>query len=234
MEADEKRVETILTNFFRTKQEKTGPVDCPAEEELASYLSGGLIEERKNIVESHLAECTICMDTLIVSYRAQEDANVAAVPQWLMAKAQRLFQPVPTTRVIFDLALRLTKGALELVKTSGQFVPMAVPASVRGQEKSTNAHVIQVVKEIAGLRIGVAAENAEPGTCEVVVRVEEPNGKPADGIRVSLDSDGREQASYVTREGRAVFDRLPQGEYNLRISSLEAPIGTIQLKIEET
>ena len=49
---------------------------------------------------------------------------------------------------------------------------------------------------------------------------------------MSLFSGDREQASYLTKQGEAVFDRIPQGEYSLALSEAGAPVGMIRLKME--
>jgi hypothetical protein len=75
-------------------------------------------------------------------------------------------------------------------------------------------------------------ERIETDLCQVVVNVSGLEGTVAEGVRISLLSGGREQASYVTRQGEAVFDRIPQGEYNLALSEAGAPVGMIRLKME--
>jgi hypothetical protein len=81
-------------------------------------------------------------------------------------------------------------------------------------------------------KVVMEVERVEANLSQVVVSVSGEEGKPAQGIRVSLLADGREQASYVTRQGEAVFDRIPPGEYNLALSAAGNPIGTIRLRME--
>ena len=56
---------------------------------------------------------------------------------------------------------------------------------------------------------------------------------PTDGLRLSLLAGGREQASYLARQGMAIFDRISPGDYHLAITEANAPVGSIRLTIKE-
>jgi hypothetical protein len=56
---------------------------------------------------------------------------------------------------------------------------------------------------------------------------------PADDIRLSLLAGGREQASYLARQGTVIFDRISPGDYHLAISENNVPLGSIRLTIKE-
>ena len=50
-------------------------------------------------------------------------------------------------------------------------------------------------------------------------------GSVADGIRLSLLSGEREQASYLARQGSAIFEGIPHGEYRLVVAESGVPLG---------
>ena len=74
-------------------------------------------------------------------------------------------------------------------------------------------------------------ELIEEGICQVVAHVTEGQGNPADGLRLSLISGGREQASFLTRGGEVVFDRIPVGDYSIALFESGTPVGTIKLAL---
>ena len=57
-------------------------------------------------------------------------------------------------------------------------------------------------------------------------------GAGRDALRVTLLAGEREQASYLTKGGQAVFEGLSKGEYSLVISQAATSLGTIRLVIE--
>jgi hypothetical protein len=92
---------------------------------------------------------------------------------------------------------------------------------------------VEVQRDIGGYRIEVEVEHVKGGLCDVAVRVKGQDGKAVDGLRLSLFAEGREQASYLTRQGQAVFDGVSEGEYSLTLTDRSGSAGTILLKINE-
>jgi hypothetical protein len=50
-------------------------------------------------------------------------------------------------------------------------------------------------------------------------------------VRLSLSSGDREQASFLTRAGVVVFDRIAPGEYGIAVSESGAVVGRIKLSL---
>lgn len=232
---NEEQIGRFFRDLLSRWREKTRRAGCPDEESLAGYLGGLLTEDTRRGVEAHLAECTVCLDDLVAVQKAAQDYEPERVPQRVIDRAMVLVPPIPGQESFLDLAVRFVKGSLELVRTSGQLVdPFATaPVGIRGRPKPSESSILQVEKEIGRLKVAVEVELIETGLCQVAVKVMEDRGRPAEGIRLGLFSGGREQASYLTRLGKAVFDRIPQGEYNLAISDSGASVGRIRLRIME-
>jgi hypothetical protein len=131
----------------------------------------------------------------------------------------------------FEFVVRLTKDSLELVSTSGQPILTPAPLGVRRGAKHPKPGIVQVKKEMGRFKVTAEVERVETGLCQIVVEVRDEGERPVDGLRVSLISRGREQASYLTRRGRASFDQVARGEYNLPISDPGGVLGTIQIKV---
>ncbi len=231
----EERIGKILGQLLTLERRRVGRARCPDEEGMANYLGGLLAEDSRKGIEAHLAECTVCLDDLVVVHKAAQDYETERVPQRVIDRVMALVPPIPGQESFLDLVVRLVKGSLELGRTSGQWVdPLATaPVGIRGRPKPPESSILQVEKEIGKFKVAVEVELVEPGLCQVVARVKGEEGMGAEGVRLTLISSGREQASYLTRQGEAVFDRVPMGEYNLAISDSGTPVGTVRLQLTE-
>jgi hypothetical protein len=227
--ADEK-IEGIFRNFLSRRRLTTIRTNCPNEEILASYLSRLLEDEEAAQLEAHLAQCSRCVEDVVAVYKSSQEAGGKKVRQQVIDRAMSLASGGP---YVFDLVIRLIKNSLELVSTSGQLVSTRAPLTVRSKPERSDITILRVEKELAEFKVTLKVEHVEAGLCQLEVRTEAEGKKPVEGIRLSLFSGGREQASYLARRGQAVFDRLPPGTYNLALSDSGTPVGTIRLGLTE-
>lgn len=230
---NEEQIEQILRRLASRAQLAGDRVGCPDEERLAGYLSGGLDEKDRNQLEQHLTCCSFCVSELVAVNRAANDADAAPVPRWLMERAMGLVKPVATGRVL-ELVVKLVRDTVELVSSAGEWMVPLTPQPVfaRGQSAPSASSILQLERALDGHRIGVEVEQVESGVCQVVVSVAGADGAPEDGVRLTLLKDEREQASYLTRQGQAVFEGIASGSYDLTISQGPTSLGTLKLKIE--
>lgn len=231
IERDKKEVERILHRLLTRRGQRAERAGCPPEEDLAGYLSGTFPEHGKSDVEAHFADCSFCLEEVIAAYKAAQESCPEEARRQLVERVMALVPVAQAGPAFFDLVVRLVKDSVELVSTTGRLIPTAAPVGVRGKPKSLEAALLQLEKEMGRLKVGVEVEAVEAGLCEVIVRVKDAGGRAAEGIRLTLFSKGREQASYLTRQGEAVFDRIPQGEYNLAVSDSGTSVGTVRLRI---
>lgn len=233
MEQGGERLERILRRLLTRRGKVGGRDDCPNEEDLASYLEGSFAGDVRNRAEVHLADCSFCLEEAISAYQAAQASHPQTVRQQLVEKVLALI-PVPRIGPVFlDLVVRLLNDSIELVSTSGRSIPTTVPIGIRGKPRPLQATLLRVEKEMGKLKVAVEVERVEAGLCAVVVRVEEGAGRAAEGIRLTLFSGSREQASYLTRQGETVFDRIRLGNYNLAVLDSGVLLGTIRLRIME-
>jgi hypothetical protein len=230
---DEKEMETILYRLWSSQREESGRADCIAEEVLGEYLSGLLGEETQRTIEAHLAACSACADDLVAAYKAPQDSTEELCPQQLVDRALALIPAEEGGEDFLDLVVRLVLDSLELMTTSGQLVSATASAQVRGKEKSTDNGILQVKKDLGEFEVTVEVERTESDLCQVAVMVKPKNGSAAEGLRLSLVSGGREQASYLARQGAVTFDRIPPGDYRLKVSDSGRSVGSIRLTIKE-
>jgi len=232
IDLNEEQVGRILAYLIAQKP-SNGRVGCPDEETLASYLAGGLTPTICEETETHLAQCTACLDDLSTAYSSMLGEEKETVPQALIAKAMALVPQTAQEEGFFDMVIRLARGSLELVSTTGQLVEVPGLAGVRGKPETPSTAILQVEKEMGRFKVAVEVEPVEDEMCQLAVTVSAGGGLPADGIRLNLLAGGREQASYLARQGTAIFDRVSPGDYRLAISEANAPLGSIRLTIKE-
>lgn len=232
VERDEEQIGRLFGLFLLSRTRKqSSRIGCLNEESLAAYLHGDLNAARRREIEEHLAACAFCVDELVAAHQAGQQSEFDTVPQSVL---QRVIGLIPSTRKqidVLNLVVRLLRDTVELVTTSGEHVLVAIPAGVRG--KSPGPRTLQVAKDLDKVRVTVEVERTEADLCQVTVNVTPTAGAITDGLRLSLLSGDREQASYLARQGTVIFDRIPPGEYQLAVFESGNSLGAIGLTIEE-
>ena len=232
IDPNEEQLGRILA-YLVAQKPRNGRAGCPDEETLASYLADVLTPSMGEEMETHLAQCTACLDDLSAAYTSMRGDEKETVPEALIAKAMALVPHVDREEGFFDMVVRLARGSLELVSTTGQLVEVPGLAGVRGKLESPGTTILQAEKEMGRFKVAVEVEPVEDELCQLAVTVRGGEALPADSIRLSLLAGGREQASYLARQGTAIFDRIPPGDYRLAISEANAALGSIRLTIKE-
>jgi hypothetical protein len=232
IDPNEEQLGKILAYLLFQKR-RNGRAGCPDEEILASYLAGGLTPTTSEEVETHLAQCTACLDELSAAHSSILGDEKETMPEALIAKAMALVPQAAREEGFFDMVVRLARGSLELVSTTGRLVEVPGLAGVRGKPESPGTTILQVEKEVGRFKVAVEVEPVEDELCQLAVAVRAGGASPADGIRLSLLAGEREQASYLARQGTAIFDRVSPGDYRLAITENNLPLGSIRLTIKE-
>jgi len=233
IDLNEEQLGTILA-YLLAQKPRNGRAGCPDEEALASYLAGSLTPSTGQEMETHLSQCTACLDDLSAAYSSMLGDDKETVPEALIANAMALIPQTAQEEGFFDMVIRLARGSLELVSTTGLLVEVPGLAGVRGKPETQGTAILQVEKEMGRFKVAVEVEPVEDELCQLAVTVSAGGGLPADGIRLNLLAGGREQASYLARQGTAIFDRVSPGDYRLAISEANAPLGSIRLTIKES
>jgi hypothetical protein len=233
IERDDDFLVRLLRRLPQIMPGRQGRSGCPEEEALAVYLSGASSEADNAVVENHLASCAYCLDELLAVRHAAQNEAGAAAPAKAVARAMTLRAKPKLTSELFNLVVGLARDSLELISTSGQLVMPALAAEVRGKAKAGGAGILRIEKTLGELQIAVEVERLDGNLCQVAVNVT-PHGKPAaDGLRLSLFSGAREQASFLARQGSVIFERVAPGKYHLAVSAAGGALARIGLTIQE-
>ena len=230
-------VEEFLGRLLRRPPQREGgwnlPVGCPGEESLAAYLDGGLSELAQGEMENHLADCRHCLDQFLAAEAAVQDRHEARVPTKLTDRAMALMPQFNSIGDVFTIVVEFVRDSLSLVSTSGNLVVSTPAAQIRGKDNSADIPMLQIESALGELQVAVEIERLEGDLCQVVVNVKTSADALADGLRFSLLSGNREQASYLARQGSATFERIPPGEYELAVFESGHSLGAIRLTIKE-
>src|SRR5262245_34296562 len=215
---NDEQIERMVRRLLARSRQRNERTSCPNEESVAEYLSGALTDQARSKLEEHFAGCFFCLNEIAAVSRAEHDSDTSVVPRWLMERAMGLVNPAATGRVV-ELVVKLVRDTVELVSSAREWkVPLTPqPVFARSRAAPTASSILQVERELDGHRVAVEVEQVESGICQVVVNVATVDGTPEDGVRLTLLSGEREQASYLTRQGQAVFECIAKGSYELGI-----------------
>lgn len=226
-------VEVVLHRLLKAQRERTSGTACLGDELLAEYLTGRPSEEIRNAVEAHATVCASCTDTLVAAYKSAQTFVDQMPSQSLVDKAKALIHRGTAPENWLDLVVTLVLDSIRLVGTSGRVIQAVAPIGIRGKGKSPGTSILRVEKQVEKFTAVVEVERLGGDLCQVAVTVKLRNGAIQDNIRLSLMSGEREQASYLARQGSAIFDRIPPGDYRLRVSDSGGSMGSIRLTIKE-
>ena len=216
---------------------------CPPEEILALYVEGGLDEEEKCKVTEHLSFCSGCLDTVLIESRIARESSVAEQPVRLrpevLRRAKDLVGP-GLDKILFDLVVRVYRGAMEVVHSTLAPVPLAyqpVPAAVRrGAEEREEAQSLRMEKSFEGISAEVEVTSPQEGRWNIRTLLRGPEGGGAPkAIRVTLKDlvQHKELQSSVARSGLATFPDLPAGDYGLEIKNKGRVVGELSLRLSD-
>src|SRR5258706_11534903 len=220
----------------RQPQQEAGlnlPNRCPEDESIAAYLDGGLSYATADEIETHLTDCSSCLEHFLAAKEAALAGDDARVPTKIMERAMALMPESESKGDVFNIVVGFVQDSIALIATSGRLILPTPAAQIRGKDKSADISMLQIESTLGELQIGVEIERLESKLCQIVVSVKAADGVLADGLRFSLLSGEREQASYLARQGTTTFDRIPPGEYQLAVTESGKPLGVIDLTIKE-
>jgi hypothetical protein len=202
---------------------------CPDEEVLADYLNGLLTTHARADLEGHLADCSLCTDELVAAYAAGHEMEIEQSPEFLVEKVKGF---VPGKKSVFDLVVRLTRDAIELIRASGPVTWPVFTIPIRGDASPSAGKVLQISKAMGRFNITVELEAGKVAMCQFDVRVKDELGRAVEGVRLTLSSEGREQASFLTPpNGEIVFERILPADYQLAVLDGGGLVGAIELSL---
>lgn len=202
---------------------------CPDEERLAEYATGRLPKELLPDVEAHLGECDSCLDEVIFLKnlsRAPQKTSTLSVPahvtDGMVMQISKAPAPCPSPvspAFTPEKTLIRIKGFLRRIRNRlfpDAFFKEGLYA-LRGSRQNHRDHLGVFHMKKSGIRI--QAQTAPDTDNVFVIRICAENPAAEEGNnRISLVKEGREMASLPLVNGYAVFEDIPEGEYDILVS----------------
>ena len=222
VERDDREVKRLLSEI-----KEQGQV-CPDFVELAEFLDGGLDTAEEEKIRSHLANCSSCLEKVRIGLRLEDEVTGSA-DEAILNLAKSLFKPTLIQR--FKSLLKyiikdrfLTKGQ---ISTEPAFAFRGIsPARV-------SLGLNRYFQEFGPYKAEVEVEEIEKGKWQIGVFVEERDGnKPVKGIRVSISDYGQILESLILEDGKAVFEPVFQGRYQIGFHSRGCFLGGLSINLK--
>jgi len=203
----------------------------PDEEAFACYIDGRLGIEEKKKIEGHITRCASCSQILSFSLgmgmELPED-----VPQEFIDMAKGL---VKEKALVFEISAQIKNGILELISASGDILidQELVPVSLlRSRNIKGFKDEVTLFKDLKDIRVElkIRVKSARKANFEVLVS-DRYTSKPLKEVRISLLKNGIEMESYLSDIGKALFENIQFGRYEIEISSLQKKAGIIILDL---
>ncbi|MBC8412960.1 MAG: hypothetical protein ISR96_05685 [Nitrospira sp.] len=223
-------LEKKLKAFFRTKHNHgidNTDSHCLSEETMAGYIEGSLPDDNKLAAESHLADCSGCLEKSIIYRRVFTEAEKAAMtsaPSSIAERTKKAFRE--KTCELAAIAVSFTRDIVSILSDSAGictvFHPEAIPQ--RGGRMGLSDAVL-IKHNIGIIPTEITIEQTSIGRFDILLSCRQPSG-----IRVSLFEKNRELRCSALAE-KLFLEDLPPADYELAFSKDGERIGGLQLRI---
>jgi hypothetical protein len=205
----------------------------PDEETFACFLEDKLSPEEEEKIRAHLLACDTCAEIFSLQLKLKT-GQLEDVPQGLIAQAKDLVQAAHEAPLL-EIFLKLKEKALEVINTTGDVLvgQELVPAPLlRSRQIKDFKDEVIILKDFQDLRIEVKVEGCGTKAFNVTVTVKEKSTqKIIKDLRVTLIKDDLELESFLTDNGKVIFEHVLIGKYTLEISSVENKLACVLLDI---
>jgi len=214
---------------------------CIAPEVLVDYaepckpLAASLIKS----IETHLSLCPTCKKEYDCLMQLQEEK--VPQPDFIeMAQGEKEFlhmvsrQRSLAARFLTDLIRKIeavTTQWKEQIQdwSAGIFSPQPQLVIVRKAKRKAGEHILVIKERSQGIEVRIEIEPIGSDHVELLVFLKSPrNNRLLEGMRASIIQEGTERVSFMVRDGKAVFKRLPHNTYELALLKEGKEIKRIQ------
>jgi len=232
-------LDNILRRLMNKHAEAAPPEgkDCISEERFSAYLANTLGPDERETIEAHLLRCDSCFRKSILFSRILEEMEKAGqheVPEDLKERAKRLVRRNPSANIA-EVILAFGKDVVTIIKDSARIctVPEPVPLSVRSGRKEKRLNPVAYIRTVYDVVAAhVSVEKINDSEFEIEARLTDTaSGSPLNDIRVTLLSEGKERASFLSEKGSVLFQKLSFGRYDLEIYKGKQLIGALTLPL---
>lgn len=213
---------------------------CPSDEVMADYLEGVLPDAAKFELETHIADCDICLDTITEGNRLLRGGGIVETDPVPAHVTQRAVDAVRHQAAQRQGAFGrwLGQSTRSLVEKIGNvvLVPTAgdlYPAPIRGSVHQLDNDRVLLKKTFTEIDTEIEMERTAAGTTHIRVFLVGDSANET-GIRVSIQQTDREVSSQLIDGGYAVFEDVSFDQYRLVFTRSGNSIGAYAFELKET
>jgi hypothetical protein len=222
-------LDRLITGVMQCGYDDDKPNGCPDEADIAAFVDGALDGDEADCVRLHTEGCVECackVESALSGMVMPLDKPFSRTVDAALEDVRR------HTEGVFGIAVRLIRDSIRMIGDAAGSGLEPAPALIRGRTASSN--LVSTSRIIRGLKVELDIENVGGGMAEVVVGARRSDdGKPAQGLRASMFSDGRELSSMIMSGGSAAFEEVAPGRYTINLSSNGLSLSDIELDIRK-
>lgn len=210
---------------------------CPNEEIIACYIDGLLSSKEKGELDRHLLTCPGCKEIFSIQTavaRVQKEEGLGFVPDRVTTEAKKLVDEKYGVKLL-NLVASFTEKAFEVVRTTGEVISghHLQPAFALRDNSGTNiakTFTIRKVFDNTRVEMEITRETGDSNT--IILRVRDNQVEiPTNDLRATLIQDETELESYITQNGKAIFESVKSGRYLIELSQVSHVLGAITLEL---
>ena len=204
------------------------------DEMLACYAQGLLSAAEREAVKDLIKNDPRLKEELTVQEAIcqTEDESLAEIPDDVISKAKNLVSE-PFGVHIWNVAVRFSRQTLRALKSDGSPVDCVVRDPVLSRGSKTELTKSTVIRKGFGVfDIQMEISVKKKSVCCIVIFIKDlKKQSPMNDVRITLIKDNIELESYVTSQGRAVFEDIRDGYCLLEITAPDKPVARITLQL---
>jgi hypothetical protein len=189
--------------------------------------------------QTHLASCSACSTEYDCLKQLQAETvlqpdfiEMAQAEKEFLRMVSRQFPPAPRSASdIISAIAAVVSGWKQQAQdfAAAIFSPQPELIVLRKGKRKAGEHISVITERSRGIALRIETEPVTADSVELMVFLSAPgNKKLLEGMRVSLFHEGRERASFMLRNGRVVFKRLPHNTYELALKKEGTEVKRIQ------
>jgi len=196
----------------------------PSEEDMASFASGLLDENKKDGILEYIATQEDNDEALLTSFLIAPDISGKEheVPPYLVAKVKELM-PETEYEDLLDAVVEFVEDVVQVIKTTGTILTSQPElktvgvSAFRGGDEAKNK-VIEISKAVSNYLVDIKVIRIKKNLANLIVNIKNrKTRKPCSGERISLVYADREIRSSLTDMGSVEFDHIKLEDYKVKV-----------------
>ncbi len=213
---------------------------CPSDDIMAGYLDGVLAPHEQAMLDAHIADCDICLDTITEGNRLLRGSNgvdTEPVPAYVTQSAIDAIRrkEYNGASAVAQKIKHYARSMIERISDAVLLLPGGSlhPEPIRGSMEKLSDDRVLLKKTFTEIDTEIEMEKSVSGGTHIRVRLVGASSSER-GIRVSLQKAGREVSSLLLGSDYVLFEDMPHSRYSLVFTRNGSSLGAFSFEIKET